>query len=88
MSKEGVATMSMLCHRHHILSIVPKKKKSHIVDILVFGGLLRLIAMNLFVIVQSPSRVQLFATPWTAACQTSLSLTISRNLPKFLSLNW
>ena len=36
-SKEGVAAMSMLCHRHHILSIFPKKK-SHIVDTLVFGG--------------------------------------------------
>ena len=23
-------------------------------------------------VVQSPSRVQLFATPWTAACQASL----------------
>ena len=29
------------------------------------------------VVVQPPSRVQLFMTPWTAACQASLSLTIS-----------
>ena len=36
-------------------------------------------------VVQSPSRVQLFATPWTAACQASLSLTISRSLSKFMS---
>ena len=28
--------------------------------------------------VQSLSRVRLFATPWTAACQASLSITISR----------
>ena len=35
------------------------------------------------VVVQSPSRVQLFATPGTAACQASLSLTISQSLPKF-----
>ena len=28
--------------------------------------------------VQSLSRVQLFATPWTAACQASLSITISK----------
>ena len=28
------------------------------------------------VVIQSPSRVQLFATPWTAACQAPLSLTI------------
>ena len=35
------------------------------------------------VVVQSPSRVQLFATPWTIVCQASLSLTISWSLPKF-----
>ena len=33
--------------------------------------------------VQSLSRVRLFATPWIAACQASLSLTISWSLPKF-----
>ena len=32
--------------------------------------------------VQSLSRVQLFATPWTAALQTSLSITNSRSPPK------
>ena len=36
--------------------------------------------------VQSLSRVQLFATPWTAACQASLSITNSRNLLKLMSL--
>ena len=35
-------------------------------------------------VVQSPSRVRLFATPWTAVCQASLSLTVSRSLPKFM----
>ena len=30
--------------------------------------------------------VWLFETPWTAACQTSLSLTISQSLPKFMSI--
>ena len=30
--------------------------------------------------VQMLSRVPLFATPWTAACQASLSLTVSRSL--------
>ena len=34
--------------------------------------------------VQSLSRVQLFATPWTAAHQASLSFTISQSLPKFM----
>ena len=38
------------------------------------------------VVVQSLSRVWLFATPWTAARQASLSLTISRNLLKFMSI--
>ena len=36
-------------------------------------------------VVQSPSCVLLFATPWTAACQASLSLTIAQSLPKFMS---
>ena len=36
------------------------------------------------VTVQSPSHVRLFATPWTAARQASLSLTISRSLYKFM----
>ena len=33
---------------------------------------------------QSLSHVQLFATPWTAAHQVSLSFTISRSLLKLL----
>ena len=33
-----------------------------------------------------PNFVQLFTIPWTAACQASLSLTISRSLPKFMSI--
>ena len=32
------------------------------------------------------SRVQLFATPWTAACQASLSITNSWSLLKFMSI--
>ena len=36
--------------------------------------------------VQSLSRVQLFATPWTAPCQASLSITNSRSLPKLMSI--
>ena len=36
--------------------------------------------------VQSLSRVQLFATPWTAACQASLSITNSRSLLKLISI--
>ena len=36
--------------------------------------------------VQSLSRVRLFATPWTAACQASLSITSCRSLPKLMSI--
>ena len=35
---------------------------------------------------QSLSRVQRFATPWTAACQASLSFIISWSLPKLMSI--
>ena len=36
--------------------------------------------------VQSLSRVRLFATPWIAACQASLSVTISRSSLKLTSI--
>ena len=36
--------------------------------------------------VQSLSHVQLFVTPWTAACQASLSITNSRSLLKLMSI--
>ena len=35
---------------------------------------------------QSLSHVRLFATPWTAACQASLSIANSRSLLKFMSI--
>ena len=36
--------------------------------------------------VQSFSRVQRFATPWTAACQASLSITNTRSLLKLMPI--
>ena len=39
---------------------------------------------SLLFIVQLPSHIRLFETPWTEACQTYLSLTISWSLPKFM----
>ena len=36
--------------------------------------------------VQSLSRVRLFVTPWTAACQASLSITNSQSLLKLTSI--
>ena len=41
---------------------------------------------TLVVVVQSLSPIWLFATPWTAACQASLTSTISRHLLKFMSI--
>ena len=38
--------------------------------------------------VQSPSHVWLFVTPWTAACQACLALTISRVCPSSCPFNW
>ena len=42
--------------------------------------------INYVVFVQSLSCVQLFVTPWTAACQASLCHTISWHLLKFMSI--
>ena len=42
--------------------------------------------MNVVVVVQSLSSVQLFATPWTAAFQTSLSFTNPQSLLKHMSI--
>ena len=36
--------------------------------------------------VQSLSHIRLFVTPWTAACQTSLSITSSQSLLKLMSI--
>ena len=40
------------------------------------------------VVVQLFSRVRLTVTPWTAACQASLSFTISWNLLKLMSIEF
>ena len=40
----------------------------------------------IFAIIQSLSHVQLFVTPWTAACQASLSFTISQSLLRLMSI--
>ena len=46
----------------------------------------KLLLLSQFSSVQLLSRVQLFATPWTAARQASLSITNSRTLPKLMSI--
>ena len=41
---------------------------------------------SLFVVIQSLSHVHLFATPWSAVCQSSLSFTILCSLLKLMSI--
>ena len=43
-------------------------------------------ALDVIRSVQSLSRVRLFAIPWTAACQATLSITSSLSLPKLMSI--
>ena len=43
-------------------------------------------AFKYVAVFQSLSQVWLFATPWTAICQSSLSLTVSQRSLKFMSI--
>ena len=53
----------------------------------IFISPLRHCCLNLIISsVQSLSRVRLFATPWIAACQASLSITISRSSLRLTSI--
>ena len=45
-----------------------------------------LISDSVVIVFQLLSHVWLFATPWTAVCQATLSLTISGSLLKFMSI--
>ena len=47
--------------------------------------MIRLIS-HVVIVIQSLSRIQLFATPWTAALQASLSFTISWSLLKLMTI--
>ena len=53
---------------------------------LVVGLLCMTYYVEVVVVVQSLSCIQLFATPWTAACQTSLSFTMSWSLLTLMSI--
>ena len=48
--------------------------------------MLLLLGKSVSLSVQLLSRIQFFATPWTAACQASLSITNSRSLLKLMSI--
>ena len=48
--------------------------------------IMMIICKDIVVAVQSLSPVWLFEAPWTAACQVSLSFTVSRSLVKLMSI--
>ena len=57
-----------------------------LLNLLVQRKFINLRYLVFFVVVQLLSHVLLFATPWTAAHEASLSFTISQNLPKLMSI--
>ena len=66
-----------------ILQFVHSRKEGMGVDYII--NLPLSVVLLWFSSVQSLSRVQLFATPWTAARRASLSITNSRNLLELMS---
>ena len=67
---------------------VPHIVRSRIVKVLdkCMFHLIHIARQTSQVVVQSLCHVWLFATPWAAAHQTSLSFTVSRNLLKLISI--
>ena len=76
------ASVNKDANKYHVYPF-PHYKKYIAVDLLKYlcKSLVKLHSVQ-FSSVQSLSRVQLFATQWTAACQAFLSLTNSRSPPK------
>ena len=63
-----------------------KKQPSNRFNFLKFGSSVWVLQSSQFSSVQSLSCIWLFATPWTAAHQASLSINNSRSLPKLMSI--
>ena len=68
------SVLPMFSSRSFIVSGLTSRYLFHFEFIFVFSS------------VQLLSHVQLFVTPWTAACQASLSITNSQSLPEFMSI--
>ena len=64
----------------------PAKWSKHFLLYSKFSIRTHILISSLFSSVQLLSRVLLFATPWIAAHQASLSITNSRNLPTLMSI--
>ena len=75
-------SLNLLTDHHgaqHLLFSWEKEKKK-------WNNFSVILAQNQFSSVQSLSQVQLFATPHTATCQTSMSITNCRSLLKLMSI--
>ena len=83
----GAVSQSYLrcCLLGFSLHFVPNKTlQSHIVHL--FSWQAEFFLYIIVLVVQLLSCVRLFATPWIAACQASLSFTVSQSLLKFMSI--
>ena len=72
--------------KHREVLIVFIMSITYLVLIYLYNWKLVLFDSVQFSSVQSLSRVQLFVTPWIAACQASLSITISRSSLRLTSI--
>ena len=72
---------STLTHQQ-ILSALPQSSFMLFPSVLCWSELL----LSQFSSAESLNRVQFFVTPWTAACQASLSITNSQSLLKLMSI--
>ena len=74
---------SFLIHSSGRRILTPCTTREVLVSVLM---LMVLIFFELYVVVQSLSRVRLLETPWTAAHQASISITNCRSLLKLMSI--
>ena len=92
--KEWVPRKSIICHHdtisRYMAPLIPTgltKCNNHLTLSMHCFKVVFYLFFLLFVVVQSLSCVRLFVTPWTAAYQASLSVTISQTLLKRISLS-
>ena len=69
-----------------VVLLLSYKSSLYSLDTSPLSAILLQIFFPILFTVQLLSHVQLFATPWTAAHQASLSITNSRRLPKLMSV--
>ena len=86
-----VCHLSSMCNRHKHLSIEPSTVGAQwtgvpFLSIVVPNSHKYLLSTSVQFSSVAQSCPTLFVTPWTAACQASLSITNSRSLPKLMSI--